>query len=94
MIESEQLDWRTNYNVPMRPWSVPEELQYRIQRVLGILGLKMGIMDLKLDTTGEPVFLEVNSQGQFLFIEGLSGLELTSRFVEFLYRQADYASAG
>lgn len=32
----------------------------------------MGIFDLKLPTTGEPVWLELNPQGQFLFLAAFS----------------------
>ena len=48
------------------------------------LGLAMGVVDLKLDGDGEPVWLEVNPQGQFLFVEGLSGVPLTRALAEFL----------
>jgi hypothetical protein len=34
------------------------------------------------------VFLEVNSQGQFLFAEGLSGRSLATPFAEFLRAQS------
>jgi hypothetical protein len=47
----------------------------------------MGVLDLKLLQGTTPVFLEVNPQGQFLFTEGLGGLELTSAFTEFLYQE-------
>ncbi|GAB4371235.1 MAG: hypothetical protein Kow00121_12600 [Elainellaceae cyanobacterium] len=44
----------------------------------------MGAFDLKLTDQGEPIFLEVNQQGDFLFIEGLTGLKLADAFAEFL----------
>ena len=34
------------------------------------LGLRMGILDLKLGPDGELVWLEINPQGQFTFLEG------------------------
>ena len=39
---------------------------------------------MKLTPEGEPVWLEVNPQGQFLFLEGLCGMPLTNIFTEFL----------
>jgi hypothetical protein len=53
----------------------------------------MGIFDLKLSDDGEPVWLEVNPQGQFLFVEGLAGLDLKAAFADFLRAEADHAAA-
>jgi hypothetical protein len=85
LIESEDLDWRPNLNVPVRAFNLPDNTIVRLRKVLQILGLKMGIVDLKLDEHGEPVWLEVNPQGQFLFIEGLCGLKLIDACSDFLY---------
>ncbi len=48
----------------------------------------MGIFDVKLTDDDEPVFLEVNPQGQFLFVEALCGLPLADIFAAFLVDQA------
>ena len=69
-------------------YEVPDDLRVLILDVLRRLNLKMGIMDLKLDEHGTPVWLEINQQGQFLFVEGISGLKLASAFAEFLYDEA------
>jgi hypothetical protein len=44
----------------------------------------MGVFDVKLRPDGEPVFLEVNPQGQFLFVEGMSDMPLGEAFAEFV----------
>jgi len=92
LIESEAVDWRANLDVPVRPIELPEEARARLQRVLGLLGLRMGVVDLKLTDEGELVWLEINPQGQFLFVEGLCGLQLTAAFSEFLTREAMQAN--
>ncbi|MFE6052518.1 hypothetical protein ACFQ6N_17330 [Kitasatospora sp. NPDC056446] len=46
-------------------------------------------MDLKLTPEGQPVWLEVNPQGQFLFLEPLTGMPLTEHFADFLLAAAD-----
>jgi len=38
---------------------------------------------------GPPVWLEINPQGQFLFLEGMAELPLTNPFADFLLREAD-----
>ncbi|WP_439400499.1 hypothetical protein ACRQ5Q_44180 (plasmid) [Bradyrhizobium sp. PMVTL-01] len=52
------------------------------------LGLVMGIFDVKLTDDDEPVFLEVNPQGQFLFVEALCDLPLADIFAAFPVDQA------
>jgi glutathione synthase/RimK-type ligase-like ATP-grasp enzyme len=88
LIESNRLDWRGNYDVPMSPYQLSDAVEARLHNVLDRLGLVMGIVDLKLTNRGEIVWLEVNPQGQYLFAEALSGVQLTKEFVHFLYEEA------
>ena len=88
LIEAEDLDWRFDLNVPFRPYPLDGNLQQGLRWTLRELGLVMGIFDVKLTDGDEPVFLEVNSQGQFLFIEGLCGIPLADQFAAFLVDQA------
>jgi glutathione synthase/RimK-type ligase-like ATP-grasp enzyme len=83
LIKTTDLDWRPNLQVPICSWDVPNELQIKVRRVLDILELEMGIFDLKINLEGEIIWLEVNPQGQFLFLEGITGYPLTERFVDF-----------
>jgi hypothetical protein len=39
------------------------------------------------------MWLELNPQGQFLFVEGLTGVDLAGPFSEFLFREAQGAAA-
>lgn len=84
LIESKDLDWRFDLNVPMREIRLDACMNARLLRVLDILKLRMGIFDFKIDREGEIVWLEVNPQGQFLFIEGLTGAPLTAAMATFL----------
>jgi hypothetical protein len=85
-IESSDLDWRQNLDVPFSKFVVSPNLHSRLQHVLRALGLTMGVFDLKLDPKDEAVWLEINPQGQFLFVEGITGCDLTTPFVQFLLR--------
>ncbi|OKJ39012.1 hypothetical protein AMK22_11575 [Streptomyces sp. CB01580] len=89
LIETEELDWRPDLQVPISPWSVPEDIGRQVGAVLNRLGLRMGVVDLKLTPDGQPVWLEVNPQGQFLFLEPLMGEPLTEHFADFLLSAAD-----
>jgi hypothetical protein len=48
----------------------------------------MGNIDLKITPEGECVWLEVNPQGQFLFLDALTDLQLADRFVDYLVTEA------
>lgn len=84
LIRTDDLDWRVNLNVPITSYPVPPSLHHRVRTVLDRLGLEMGIVDLKLTPGGEPVWLEVNPQGQFLFLDALTDLHLAERFTDYL----------
>jgi glutathione synthase/RimK-type ligase-like ATP-grasp enzyme len=88
LIEAEELDWRMDLNVPFSPYPLDSNLEQRLFATLHQLGLVMGIFDVKLTDDDEPVFLEVNPQGQFLFVEGLCGIPLADTFAAFLADQA------
>lgn len=88
MIETEVLDWRGQLESKMGEVELPADLKEKLLKVLDLLGLEMGIFDLKINAEGEPVWLEINPQGQFLFLEGLIDMPLTAAFGDYLYREA------
>ncbi|MCB5166464.1 hypothetical protein LG634_16660 [Streptomyces bambusae] len=83
-IETDELDWRPDLRVPITRWPVPADLARLVRTTLDRLGLPMGVIDLKLTPSGEPVWLEVNPQGQFLFLEPITGEPLTEHFADYL----------
>lgn len=89
LITTSDTDWRGNLHVPIDQVDVPGDLARRIHRVLDALQLRMGIIDIKLDDLGEPVWLEVNPQGQFAFLDGLVGTSILEAFSAFLTCEAD-----
>jgi glutathione synthase/RimK-type ligase-like ATP-grasp enzyme len=91
-LESADLDWRGNLDIPWKVVELDADLTERLRAVLRLLDLRMGIFDLKLTDDGEVVWLEVNPQGQFLFVEGLTGQDLTAAFAAFLRREAVQAA--
>ena len=84
LIESQDLDWRPNLNVPISAWPVPTVVGNRALKVIETLGLAMGIIDLKITPEGEIVWLEINPQGQFLFLEPFLKVKLSCHFARFL----------
>jgi glutathione synthase/RimK-type ligase-like ATP-grasp enzyme len=86
-------DWRPNLNVPVSSYTVDPALEKMLIHSLRAMDLEMGIVDIKLLPSGEPVWLEINPQGQFLFLENLSYQNLLHHFCEFLIASADYGAA-
>jgi hypothetical protein len=86
-ITSGVLDWRLDGGMAVEPVVIDDGLQSALRAVVERLGLRMGVFDLKVTPDGEPVFLEVNPQGQFLFVEGLCGMPLTAAFCRFVSRE-------
>jgi glutathione synthase/RimK-type ligase-like ATP-grasp enzyme len=50
------------------------------------LGLVYGAIDLRRTPEGEYVFLEVNTAGEFLFIEERTGQQISKALAEWLAR--------
>jgi glutathione synthase/RimK-type ligase-like ATP-grasp enzyme len=83
-LESQDLDWRGDLCVPFRPVMLDEVTRERVIALRSRLGLRMAIMDAKVTPDGEVVWLEANPQGQFLFAQGITGVDLIEPFAEFL----------
>jgi len=78
------VDSRLDHDAPCTPYELPRAVKSAILRLMDELGLLFGTVDLKLANNGEHVFLEINPQGQFLYIEILAGLPISNALAEFL----------
>jgi len=88
-IDSPDLDWRARHDIAVAETKLDCATEKQVRKLLAELGLRMGVIDLKLDRDGVPYWLELNSQGQFLFVEALSGMPLARACAEFLVGLAD-----
>jgi glutathione synthase/RimK-type ligase-like ATP-grasp enzyme len=78
------VDSRLDMDVPCESWELPVDLKDKLIRLMNELGLVFGTIDLRVTDDNEYVFLEVNPQGQFLYIEILTGMPITAALAEFL----------
>jgi hypothetical protein len=83
-LRSSRLDWRYPLDCEATPALLDPVTTRQLHHVLELLGLRMGVFDLKITPDGEIVWLEVNPQGQFLWLEGLTGMPLLTAFTDFL----------
>lgn len=67
-----QIDWRADADhgtMQAEPYALDEDTCAMIRRFMRAIKLEMGSIDLIVTPSGEIIFLEVNEQGQFLFLE-------------------------
>jgi len=83
------VDWR-RYDIPNTPhvsMQPPIEIQSKVNQLLHNLGLSYGAFDFIVTPSNEWYFLEVNSSGQWLWIEDLTGLRISDSIVDWLIQQ-------
>jgi len=80
------IDWRRYDipNTPHYPMTPPEEIKNKVKALMGFLGIYFGALDFIVTPKGEWVFLEINTMGQWLWIEDLTGLNISGAIVNFL----------
>lgn len=66
------------------PHTLPREIEAGISRLMSRLGLVVSTIDLRLTDEGAYYFLDLNPQGQFLYVEILTGLPIVSAFADLL----------
>jgi glutathione synthase/RimK-type ligase-like ATP-grasp enzyme len=82
------VDWRMDLTATWAHHTLPENICSRLRRVLAVLGLDYGCIDLRQRPDGEYVFFEVNPSGQFLFIEVDTGQQLSHAMARLLIDRA------
>jgi glutathione synthase/RimK-type ligase-like ATP-grasp enzyme len=77
-------DARLELHVPYEEHRLPPHVEGRLRRLMDRLGLEYGTIDMKRNADGEYVFLEVNPQGQYLYVEIKTGMPITRAVAELL----------
>lgn len=91
--EESKLDWRAidTHKLHIEPYQLPEKLAQQIRQFMRQLGLVFGSLDLIVTPEGDYIFLEVNEQGQFLWLEEFnSDLCMLDIFINFLLNQSTH----
>jgi hypothetical protein len=75
-----QIDWRQDsMRLPHRQIQIPAAVGNCLDRYLFAMGLKSGSSDFALTSAGTWVFLECNPNGQWLWLELKTGVELARK---------------
>jgi glutathione synthase/RimK-type ligase-like ATP-grasp enzyme len=81
-------DWR-RYDLPNTPhveFELPENVRQSCLRIIEHYNLHFGAIDLAVTPDDAYVFFEINPNGQWLWIERLTGQRITDAIVEFLLK--------
>lgn len=86
-------DWRhyDHVNTPMYPHALPPGVERKLRQLVQQLGLNFGAIDMVVTPDGRYVFLELNPNGQFLWIEQIVGLAMTDAMCDLLTSGAGHA---
>jgi glutathione synthase/RimK-type ligase-like ATP-grasp enzyme len=83
-------DWRRydSYSTVYRPHDLPDDIRQRCVRLVHEYGLLYGAVDMVLTPDGRYVFLELNPNGQYLWIEEATGLPISDAICDELLSTA------
>jgi len=81
--ENTQTDWRKEKN-PFFECYIPQEIENKCIKLLTELNISFGAIDLIKDKNGEYIFLEINPNGQWAWIEMETGLKISEAIINFL----------
>jgi len=70
-------------------YPLPSDLQDQCSHVLAKLNLKFGAFDFAVLPNGEHIFLEVNPNGQWAWLEIATGVELSQALIQLLNQNRD-----
>jgi glutathione synthase/RimK-type ligase-like ATP-grasp enzyme len=85
-IESAKIDWRRTdtANLPHAVHQLPDSLNQLCREYMSALGLTYGALDFVLTPTGEYVFLEINPNGQWVWLEDKLSLPISNSIASWL----------
>jgi glutathione synthase/RimK-type ligase-like ATP-grasp enzyme len=80
LFENTRTDWRKgkqNFFIE----EIPKNLEEKCKLIVKKLGLKFGAIDIIKDTNGNYIFLEINPNGQWAWIENETGLKISDSII-------------
>ncbi|NND98834.1 MAG: hypothetical protein HKN47_16065 [Pirellulaceae bacterium] len=78
------VDGRLDNNARYVPHELPEDVKSLLRTMMCELGLSYSTVDMRIDDQGNYVFLDLNPQGQYLFVEIRTGQPITAAMADLL----------
>lgn len=90
-IHSQDTDYPVDFRMSLgqaktEPVPLPTNVERALLELMNRLGLLYGAIDMRRTPAGDYVFLELNTAGEFLFIEERTGQPIASALAELLAR--------
>ena len=80
---SYKVDYRMNYHeAVIEPHKLPPSIEEKLLLLMKKLGLVYGAIDMRRNEKGEYIFLEINTAGQWLFMEDPTGMPITETLAD------------
>lgn len=88
--ERTRIDWRRYdlENTPHIPVELPEDIADRCLKLVRSFGLNFGAIDIIATPDDEYIFIEINPNGQWLWIEQLTGLPISDALFDILTKES------
>lgn len=77
------IDWRRD-NLTFQKDQLPNDIEKKCFEIVHKLGLKFGAIDLIEDKNGDIIFVEINPNGQWVWIETDTGLKISDSLINYL----------
>jgi glutathione synthase/RimK-type ligase-like ATP-grasp enzyme len=61
-----------------------QAIERKIEKLMNVYGLEFGAIDLGITSSGETIFLELNPNGQWLWLQYMANVDLVNPFIDFL----------
>ena len=85
LSEKAKIDFRTDYNnLKHEIFKLPKDIEKKLLVINKYYNLNYSAVDLIEDKNGNIYFLEINPNGQYLWIEEVLGLPISSAIASFL----------
>ena len=80
------VDSRLDNTVKFEKHKLPEEIDNRLRQLIDQLNLKFAAIDMRVGKNGIYYFLEINTAGQFLYLQLKTGIKLMEKLASLLAR--------
>ena len=82
-LDATKTDWRKE-KIPFEPYTLPKEISDKCLELTRRLNLSFGAIDLIKNSKGDYVFLEVNPNGQWAWLDMEAGLKISDEIINYL----------
>ena len=87
--EATKVDWRNPAYIDKlnyRSINLPKIIQCQCQQMVRELGLNFGAIDLVVNSKGDYIFLEINPNGQWQWLEYFTGINISGAIADMLIK--------